>query len=465
MRCSLRSALVLALVACLFGSETRGLADAGFTQSGVGLGFGNVIPMGHEWVTRMAAIELLGFPQGAPPDVPDPQDPRRNWTQGLARNLNLSGAQAEVQRIKSYPTAENAYASRYKFVWDAIVGERWVDIAGYNIISSNMSKIDCWDAVAQEAVEAQYDHYMRRWDETGGQGGLTAAKNSQARFKQYFVNAAMAPATTILVYDGGAAGSTAVGVDRNYFLFGRAVHLFEDSFSPEHTVRLQQDMFVRVRQVKSYLCAPGSEQHTHSKQAILNYSSGDVIWKPGTGLDPSWRSYKASNMKTVALVAVEGTKDLWAAFIRTMAAPPDQRQAVAEREAQTLSDNWLSGDDNEIVHWYDNTANRDASYVRMSPSDHGQSVQACMATLNVGTTDQAAYARKLAADQRVCVYNAVPWEGYEDLCGSWVWVDVPAVTGACELRRRTRSLARRWPSRPGEPTHRRWPCAQGKVGE
>lgn len=120
-------------------------------------------------------------------------------------------------------------------------------------------------------------------------------------------------------------------------------------------------------------------------------------------------------MKTVALVAVEGTKDLWAAFIRTMGTPIDQRRAVAEREAQTLSENWLGFNDNEVQHWYDNTARRDATYVRVSPSDPGQSVQQCLRTLNVGTDDQKAYAAKLATDQRTCVYNAIPWPGYEDL--------------------------------------------------
>src|SRR5260370_3875733 len=105
----------------------------------------------------------------------------------------------------------------------------------------------------------------------------------------------MAAATIMQAYDGGAADSTAVDVDRNYFLFGRAVHLFEDSFSSEHTVRIPAD-YTRVRQVKSYLCAKGSEQHSHSMDAVLDYSSGDVIWLPGTGLDPSWNPYKSSNM-------------------------------------------------------------------------------------------------------------------------------------------------------------------------
>jgi hypothetical protein len=388
--------------------------------------------MGHEWVTRKAAIELLGYAPNTVPDVADPNDPRRTWTQGRAFNTNLSsaGAQGEVQRIKAQPFNDSRYLSRYKPVYDAIIGERWVDIAGYNVLGGKVPGwVDCWDAVAQEPVEVQYDHFMRRYDEAGGQGGLSAASNSQTRFINYFVAAAMAPQSTISVYDGGAAGSTPVDVDRNYFLFGRSAHLFEDSFSSEHTVRIPADNYVRVRQVKSYLCAPGSEQHSHSSSAVFNYSSGDVIWKPGTGLDSSWNAYKPSNMKDGALVAMEATKDLWAAFIRTMGTPIAQRQAVARQEANTLVNNWLAYNQQELTTWYNNQNNRDATYV-LGPGDSGkgQSVQACMRGLNVGTDDQMTRVRQLQADQRKCIYNAIPWPGYEDVADtsmnmyfSWQW--------------------------------------------
>src|SRR5262249_33045430 len=137
----------------------------------------------------------------------------------------------------------------------------------------------------------------------GGDGGVNAAKQSQQRFISYFIAAAMAPPTAILVSDGGGT-STQYTVDRNYFLMGRAAHLFEDSFSLEHTIRLPADNYVTVRQVKSYLCALGSEQHTHSTPTTFNYNSGDVIWNSGTNLGLGWGSYIPSNMKTNALVAM-----------------------------------------------------------------------------------------------------------------------------------------------------------------
>lgn len=405
-----------------------------FTQSVEG-GIGNVIPMGHEWVTRMAGVEMLGYPLGSPPDVRDPSDPRVGWRPGTGAAWNIGlptpGAQAVAQSIKAQPWNDTRYAARYKAVYDAIVGERWVDFAGYNVITSKT----CWDAVDQEPAAIQYDHFMRRYDDNNGGGGVTAASTSQQRFIAYFTAAAMAAPMSISVYDGGAAGSAAVSVDRNYFLFGRAVHQFEDSFSSEHTVRSPKDNYIQVQQVKSYVCALGSEQHTHSIPAILDYSSGDVIWKStvDSRLNPTWFAYKPSNMKPVALVAVEATKDLWAAFIRTLGVPMNQRAAAAQLEATTLVGHWLSYKDGDMKTWYADPSHRDASYVLGSgETGKGKTQAQCMAGLDVGTTDQLTYVRRLEVEQRKCLYNVTPWAGYSDQFDpqlhtwySWRWLNGP----------------------------------------
>lgn len=409
-----RRRLSAVLLLAALGTFCAYHAAYAFTQSGFSFGvFGNGVPMGHEWVTRMAGIELMGYSPPAVPDVPDPNDPRKKWTQGLAKNTDLSspGAQAELARIKKTGFSDTRYLPRYKAVEDAIIGERWVDIAGYNALTSQT----CWDAVAQQPAQIQYDHFMRRYDDRGDGGGVTAARKSQERFVQYFVNAAMASSEQMDVYDGGASGSTAVVVDSHYFLFGRAVHLFEDSFSLEHTVRKPEDNYVRVRQVKSYICAAGSEQHSHSRSAIRDYTSGDVIWRTDSGSNPSWSTYKASNMKDNALVATEAMKDVWAAFIRVMGTPRDQRQAAAEAEARTLVNNWLSYDEKEMRQWYDSESNRGPTYVlKDGGSGKGQSVKDCMKALDVGTNDQGKYVEQLEKDQRKCLYNAIPWDGYQD---------------------------------------------------
>jgi hypothetical protein len=396
-----------------------------FTQSGFGLGFGNGVPMGHEWLTRLAALELLG---NDPVIGPDPNDPRRNWRQGLAKNPSLAGAEAEVARIRALrKPGDTRYQSAYSPVFDAIMGERWVDIAGFNAAKGMIGDVNCWDAVAQEAAEAQYDHFMRRYDDVGPQGGINAATQSQQRFIRYFVEAAVAPRTQMMIWDGGGF-SVQEQVDRNYFLFGRAVHLFQDSFSTEHTVRLPEDNYTTIREVKSYLCAEGSEQHTHDFKQIITFTSGDVVWLPGTQLGSGWASYRPSYMKTPALVATEASKDLWAAFIRTMALPLPQREAAARREAQTLVNNWLSFDPNQMRTWYQNDGHRDRTYVRLpGQQGPGQSQTDCMKILKFPS--QAAAVEKFQREQRLCLYNLQPIAGYADLYDpsvhmpfNWEWV-------------------------------------------
>ncbi len=406
-----------------------------FTQS-FGTNASNIIPMGHEWITRMAAAEVLGYAQGKAPDVPDPQDPRRTWRpqSGAAWNPSVSspGAQAIVRAIMAKPDDERRYASRFKPVFDAIVGERWVDLGGYPL--ATVGGYACWDAVAQQPAEIQYDHFMRRYDDVAGEGGVKAAQTSQERFVNFFVAAATAKPMQISTYDGGGTSDPVI-VDRTYFLFGRAAHEFEDSFSSEHTVRIPLDNFIKVRQVKSYLCALGSEQHTHLISAIFDYSSGDVIWKDKVdrSYDPTWTSYKASNMKPVALVAVEATKDLWAAFIRTLAVPADQRADAAKNEADLLVKHWLSYDRDQMSKWYDDQDHRDRTYVLANgESGVGMSQAKCMSGLS--KLDQAAYVRELEATQRKCLYNARPWNGYADqfdpelhIWYSWRWLHTPDI--------------------------------------
>jgi len=408
LKVDLRLTVVGAMLLCSHGQTFA------FTQSGVGIDVvGNAIPMGHEWVTRISAMELIGNDPVVPPD---PGDPRKNWKQGKAKNLALGASGTrELARIKSKPKKENRYQSTYDLIFAAIVGERWVDIGGFNVTKANIGGIDCWDAVAQEPVEVQKDHFMRRYDDIGGQGGIDAARRSQQRFIDHFVAAAMAPQGQMKVWDGGGY-SKQEQVDRNYFLFGRAAHLFQDAFSSEHTVRIPQDNYEQVRQVKSYLCAKGSEQHSHQTSAVFDFTSGDVIWKPGTRFDSGWGGYKPSNMKDVALVATEASKDLWAAFIRTMAEPISSRRQKAQSEAETLVANWLSLDEKEVLHWYDNQKNRIEDYVLADDeSGKGQLQSDCMKGLGVKSGKQMDMVRRLEQDQRMCLYNLQAEPGYADL--------------------------------------------------
>jgi len=385
-----------------------------FTQSGAGIDIiGSGVPMGHEWVTRISAFEVIG---GDPLIKPDPRDPRRHWTQGKAKNIVLGEAgKREANRIKSQGIRDARYQSTYDFIFSAIIGERWVDIGGVNLTKATVGKINCWDAAVQQPAEIQQDHFMRRYDDNGAKGGVNAAVRAQQRFIRHFVQAAMASPQKMKVWDGGGY-TVSVGVDHNYFLFGRAAHLFEDAFSSEHTVRLPIDNYEKIRQVKSYLCATGAEQHSHSTREVLKYKSGDVIWKVGTRFQSGWQSYKASNMKDLALVSIEASKDLWAAFIRTMATPLERRATKAKEEAQTLVKNWLSFDKNEMMTWYNNENHRIKSYV-LAEQETGKGISqaACMKHLGVKSGSQIEKVNKLKKEQRICIYNINAMKGYQDL--------------------------------------------------
>jgi hypothetical protein len=83
-----------------------------------------------------------------------------------------------------------------------------------------------------------------------------------------------------------------------------------------------------------------------------------------------------------------------------------------------------------------------------------------MASLNVGTNDQQTYVNTLKSDQRICVYNSVPWTGYQDLADpsmnmyyDWQWrsktnyvtppsnYQIPKLPADTGIRVRIKSLA------------------------
>lgn len=404
---------------------------AAFTQSGVTTPAGSVLPMGHEWLTRRAAIELLLATDDRhldprDPLVPsDPNDPRRSWLtksqeNGFAKSVGLGvWQQGEVDRIKSMPYKDDPYGSTYKLIFDAIIGERWVDLGGFNVSKSR----DCFNAVAQQPALLQYDHFLRQSNDTTGAGGLNASVHARSRFRKYFQDAAMALPAQILVWDGGTY-SAQYSVDYNYFLFGRAVHVFQDSFSLEHTVRIPDDNYKTIRQVKSYQCTMGSEQHSHDVPTLANYAHGDVIWNPGTNITiGGWKTYIPSNMKPNALVALEATKDLWAAFIRTMATPRGGRAIAARDAAEWLDKTWLAVNETEVREYYYKPANKGVTYVG-SLADQNK----CLSALHVQSLEQLV--KKNEEEQKACLFNVRPVAGYSDLNDpsmhmpfNWTWTN------------------------------------------
>ena len=199
------AALALGVAGVLQGS---GHSAHAFTQGAGALGSGGT-PMGHEWVTTVAGMELID-PSRVLGDDP------RNRSGAISRSQNVTvPAQALAllsnRRLSRSSTRERYYIDTYGMdhhnILAAIVGERWVDIGGFNVTKSQANKAlgkpDCWSAVAQLPNELQHDHFCRMREEEGGDGGIRGATDSARRLQEYFVAAAMSPESDVLTWDGG----------------------------------------------------------------------------------------------------------------------------------------------------------------------------------------------------------------------------------------------------------------------
>ena len=395
MRKRLGFAAVLALAA--------GGAGA-FTQSGGGIGVGgSAVPMGHEWLTVQSALELLNDRKISS------TDPRTSLAigKGLAQETNLSTASAIVKEVRdgAHKVGDAAYSSGYLAVYSAVMGERWVDLAGMNVAKGKLSLInyDCFDAAVQEPDSNMYDHFMRRWSDHGNEGALKAIEGSKARFLKHFINAALADAGKIKAYDGGAA-SNEVEVERRFFLFGRALHLLQDSFSSEHTVRDAQDHFMAVRQIKGYLCARGADHHSFATPTAKNYNgNGDVIWNEDVS---NFGKYTAANMKPVARAALEATKEAWAAFFRVLAeGDKAKRRNLAMFEAKRVAGLWMQYSPDDVKKWYavekhqGKTFTKGGSYL---PENNDDEYAKCVEIMEgkFGKTGKTTAKEKMAAIQK-----------------------------------------------------------------
>lgn len=321
-----------------------------FTQGAGPNGVG-VFPQGHEWLTKQSALELVG---DLPADAKG--DPRNNPLpdgKPFPRAANPGLTPEMVAAFKRDKISEARYDARYQPVLDAILGQRWVDIGGFNVAKAQAATINCFDNVPQLPDDIQRDHFMRQRADGGGAGAVAAMDDGVRRFVDYFTAAAMAEDGRIKAWDGGGY-SVKIEADRHFFLLGRAIHIFQDSFSSDHTVRDLQDGYKSLRGIKTYLCSLHSDQHSRTKPFGLKAidpkfypAIGDVIWLSGRN------DWTPTNVKLNALASVEGMKDVWAAFLRVMALPREQREAAARSEAQRVAVTWLSFDRRQVIERYD----------------------------------------------------------------------------------------------------------------
>lgn len=365
-----------------------------FTQGAGILGTGGT-PQGHEWLTMRSAMEVLGDESGTQPSDPRTKPLPDGKPFPRAQNAGLPGDL--ITAFKRQTVTDRTYGSKYKKVYDAIVGQRWVDIGGVNVAKAQVASINCFDAVPQLPNDIQQDHFMRERAQSGGQGAVQAIEDSTRRFVRYFVAAATAPEGTLKAWDGGGY-SVKIDVDRNYFLFGRAIHLLQDSFSSDHSVRELEDGYKRVRGIKTYLCTLHSDQHGKTKPFAIDFSVdyakvGDVIWLSRRN------DWTPANVKLNALASVEAMKDAWAAIIRTLALPVAEREAAARAEAERIAGTWLSFDAKQIVERYDGP---DAPRIPTYVSDQ----VACDRTIGGPN-----HMQQTAANRKTCIWNMIAIDG------------------------------------------------------
>lgn len=396
----------------------------GFTQYAPAIG----LPMGHEWVTSLSFYELLK-PHGLNDKrkIDYKGDPRVDWNKKMkAQNLRIPKHKiGDFKTDRFYKNFQgkslnnNQWYDYFKVdhlaVLSAVMGVRWVDLSGFNVglemAAGKTGNLDCWSCTNQEGAQVQSHHFMRRWDEEGTTGGVSAAQRAHLDFKRFFVDAVMAYSskqflTTIM--DGGLY-TDRLNVIYAYFLLGRAFHLFQDSFSLEHVIRNKEDYYRSVREVKGYFCYKGAEQHTHDvmHDKQVNYKNNDVIWKK----DPAKVGFKPQNMKTQALVATEANKDVWAAFFRSIWSRKEDGIAIrrnAEKEADKLIATWLSFDEDEMKKWYDNPAHQTDSYIADNKAQ-----KTCLEGLGI-KKDLASHAKDIEKKRQKCLYNIENLQGYGD---------------------------------------------------
>jgi hypothetical protein len=234
---------------------------------------------------------------------------------GLAQ-LNPEGSEIGYAN-NCIDSACDTHSTNSDRVWSAVIGQRWTDLMGFYKVEQSK----CFDAVAQNNEDVQYDHFLRKTrDDKFGAGASNAYQGSVARFKWLFLQAVAADDSLILAQDGGGTQLT-VHVKKAYFMFGRAVHILEDSFSPEHVTRDPKTGM--ILDVLSYTTTPDASYHTHDSPFWGKKTDADVIFTNGYG----------GTLNAPAVMAVSAMSDLWNAFEQAHARPTDTNNATTQLNA------------------------------------------------------------------------------------------------------------------------------------
>ncbi len=262
-------------------------------------------------------------------------------------------------------------------VYSAMVGQRWVDAMGFTkVTEGTMNSTWCLEAVAQRPDSVQYDHFLRKRCDEGDAGRRRAIEGSIAAFKRYFVEAALAPEDSLAIHHGGFTRQS-VTVNRAYFLFGRAVHLFQDSFSEEHALRTIDGK--TIRDIKSYACTKNSPQHAHDSPTYANKDSGDNAFEhyptPTPGESALERTAKLEKLKSNPRWFLKDSghsRHAWAAMLDLWKAFATARKSSTGEAARRAAEKEADGVINEWMRFI-----RDAKTVDMTREDREWQERAC----------------------------------------------------------------------------------------
>ncbi len=348
----------LALALCASAGVSTGAAA--FSQKGSSGGLAS--PIGHEYLCVRGALDsgaasykndgdpaALAKKYAAALDQLDKDGTleKMGWSksglsakaQGLWYGWGLQTKHEEVLKYSLDAVGKMVAGGPSLNAFSVAVGQRWVDEMGFATAGA-VKGSSCFNAVAQEPEENMADHFMRRGDEQNKSGLLAAYNEGIDRFKAYYAAAVAADDGLVPLRDGTLGGGRFYLVNKPYLLLGRAMHLMQDSFSPEHTIRATpggKDQKARIvldppyytkdsseadyRQIvdiKDWDCAPGTYQHAHPKlgpgftPGNMDIS-GDLIWKPYKQRKETFGA-PVGDLKPFARAAYQATVDLYQRF-------------------------------------------------------------------------------------------------------------------------------------------------------
>lgn len=202
-----------------------------------------------------------------------------------------------------------SYGADSWYVYSAIIGQRWVDMMGFRGVPGTESA-ECLDAVAQDNDDVQYSHTLRKKCDVGREGRNRTIEGSKALIRAWFKRGLQEGRDASMTVTDGGATQQSITVSKAFFHFGRASHVFQDSFSPEHTIRNAGARGKPITDVRTFVCTPGAPVHRHDHPA-----TGDIV--PNTcnpNANPADLSQNI-DIRREAVWAVNGMVDLWKAFM------------------------------------------------------------------------------------------------------------------------------------------------------